>query len=180
MVAKKTQPKADPIVESDAVVEEDEIDRTLRELGSREALSREDDSWLSDDRLPPLDLGPDWVTRYCRAAYRDGDDKQNMVKRLRQRWIPVTWDEARLAGYVGIPGNLSTYGHKLSKDGDPVEVEGMILCKRAKVDHEKAKSINRDKAVKTIQSLGEDVASVEHSAMPITQVRSTHIGSGTR
>jgi len=170
-------------LEEEARLEQDE--RAPRDSETRDALAEDDDSWLFADKFPPCDLGPDWVLRWCRASWRNGpdpDDKPNMLRRIRQRWIPVSWEEAtREGGFTGIKDQRSSYSHELREDGDVVEIEGMVLCKRSKVNHDKYKSVMRGRAQAAMDNLESSVARNQHDSMrTITQERKTNIGTGER
>ena len=102
--------------------EEESVERTPREIESREA-SQRIQSWENPSNLPNPEPQEGWVFRYIRTSLLGNADNPNVSRKLREGWQPC-----RLEDHPELQIHMMDHNSEWSKKGN-VEIGGQLLCK---------------------------------------------------
>ena len=102
--------------------EEKSVERTPREIESREA-SQRIQSWENPSNLPNPEPQEGWVFRYIRTSLLGNADNPNVSRKLREGWQPC-----RLEDHPELQIHMMDHNSEWSKKGN-VEIGGQLLCK---------------------------------------------------
>jgi len=105
--------------------EEQAVERTPREIESREA-SQRIQSWENPSNLPTPTEQDGWVFRYIRTSLLGQTDNPNVSRKLREGWEPC-----RLEDHPELQIHMMDHNSEWSAKGN-VEIGGQLLCKMPK------------------------------------------------
>lgn len=94
--------------------------RNQRDAESREATTRQTDSWVQPSHLPAPKPRDGWLHRWIRVASQGKEDTRNLSRRLREGWEPVNAAEYK---------ELEVVSDLDSRYPDGIEIGGLLLCR---------------------------------------------------